>query len=94
MIAWLGYLGMILVVGAYLPQIIHLVRERCAAGLSVRAYECWTIGAVLLLSYAFALRDTVFIALQTYQVGAATLICFLGNKYRDRLCEDHQTKSR
>lgn len=88
-VQWLGYLGTTLVVLAYLPQIRHLIRERCSAGLSIRAYECWLIAAVLLVCYAVAVRDTVFIALQGYQLVAASTICFLSKKYEGMLCEDH-----
>lgn len=86
---WLGYIGTAIVIAAYLPQILHLVRERCSAGLSAGAYLMWAIASMLLLSYAVGARDPVFMALQTYQVSAAALICFFANKYRDSLCALH-----
>jgi hypothetical protein len=49
----------------------------------------WVTSAVLLLSYALSLGDQVFIALQSYQLLATTLICFYCKKYEDSLCEDH-----
>jgi uncharacterized protein with PQ loop repeat len=88
-VQWLGYVGTTLVALAYLPQIHHLIRERCSAGLSIRAYECWLVASVLLASYAVAVRDPVFIALQGYQLAAASIICFLSKKYQGMLCEDH-----
>ena len=86
---WLGYIGTALVILAYLPQILHLITERCSAGLSVRAYVMWVTSAVLLLTYAVSLGDGVFIALQTYQLVATTVICFCCKKYEHSLCEDH-----
>ena len=86
---WLGCLGTALVILAYLPQIHHLITERCSAGLSVRAYVMWVTSAVLLLTYAVSLGDGVFIALQTYQLVATTVICFCCKKYEHSLCEDH-----
>lgn len=74
---------------AYLPQVIHLIKERCSAGLSVGAYCTWGIAAMLLLSYAISLRDPVFIALQTYQVGATVLICYFCVKYKGHFCDEH-----
>ena len=88
-IHWLGYMGTALVIVAYLPQISHLITERCSAGLSVRAYVMWVTSAVLLLTYAISLGDGVFIALQTYQLVATAVICFCCKKYEHSLCEDH-----
>jgi uncharacterized protein with PQ loop repeat len=88
-IHWLGYAGTTLVVLAYLPQIMHLIREHCSAGLSHKAYATWVAAGLFLLSYAIAVGDTVFIALQGYQLTAATLICFLCKKYEGQLCEEH-----
>ena len=90
LIVCLGYAGTILVVLAYLPQIIHLVVERCSAGLSIKAYECWIIAAALLLTYAVTTRDIVFIALQGYQLIALSLICFFGKRFERSPCEEHQ----
>jgi uncharacterized protein with PQ loop repeat len=91
-IHWLGYTGTALVIVAYLPQIIHLVREQCSAGLSAGAYMLWGLAAILLLSYAISTRDPVFVALQSYQLGATVLICFFCKRYEGSLCEDHGGK--
>ena len=88
-IHWLGYAGTTLVVLAYLPQIMHLIREHCSAGLSHKAYATWVVAGLLLLSSAIAVGDTVFIALQGYQLTAAMLICFFCKKYEGQLCEEH-----
>ena len=45
---------------------------------------------MFLLSYAVAVGDTVFIALQGYQLTAAMLICFFCKKYEGQLCEEHE----
>ncbi|NIS79660.1 MAG: hypothetical protein GTO14_05500 [Anaerolineales bacterium] len=90
---WFGFAGTTLCVLAYLPQIIHLIRERCSAGLSFRAYMMWAVAAVLLLSYSVAMRDAVFIALQSYHLAAGTLVCFFCKKYEGLLCEEHGGKS-
>ncbi len=88
-IEWLGFAGMALCVLAYLPQIIHLIKEHCSAGLSPGAYCMWLISAVLLLTYAIAKNDPVFISLQSYQVGASALVFYYCLKYRHQLCEEH-----
>ncbi len=86
---WIGLVGTILCALAYLPQIIHLIRERCAAGLSVWAYVMWVVASGCLLTYAVAIRDPVFVALQGYHLIAATLICFFSKKYERSLCDEH-----
>lgn len=86
---WLGFFGTALVIIAYLPQIIHLIKKRCSAGVSVRAYLIWGFSAILLLTYAVSLRDIVFIALQTYQLATTSLIAFYAYKYRNFACEVH-----
>ncbi len=88
-IEWLGFAGMGLCVLAYLPQLIHLIREHCAAGLSPGAYCMWAIAALSLLGYAIAKRDPVFISLQGYHVAASTLIFYYALRYKDQLCEEH-----
>ena len=65
---WLGVAGIVLCVLGYLPQVVHLVKERCSAGLSVGAYYTWGIAAILLLSYAIVRRDPIFVALVQFRV--------------------------
>jgi uncharacterized protein with PQ loop repeat len=88
-IHWFGYVGTALVIVAYLPQITHLVRDTCSAGLSFRAYVIWVVAAVLLLTYAVLTRDAVFMALQSYQVLATGLICFYCKRFEHNLCDIH-----
>ncbi len=73
-IEWLGFTGITLSVLAYLPQITHLIKEHCSAGLSPKAYCMWMGSAVLLLTYAIAKSDPVFISLQGYQAGSGKLL--------------------
>lgn len=86
---WLGFAGTALVALAYVPQITHLVRAKCTAGVSLWAYTVWGLSAVLLLIYAISTRDAVFIALQAYQLLAATSIYLLSRRQDRRLCDIH-----
>ena len=61
-IEWLGFAAITLSVLAYLPQITHLIKEHCSAGLSPEAYCTWVASAVLLLTYSIAKNDPVFIS--------------------------------
>lgn len=88
-IEWLGFTAITLSVLAYLPQIIHLIKEHCSAGLSPRAYCMWLVSSVLLLTYSIVKEDPVFITLQGYQAGAGALIFYFCLKYKGQLCEEH-----
>lgn len=48
----MGFLGTILVIVAYLPQIYHLIKERCSEGISIKAYCMWSVAALLILVHA------------------------------------------
>jgi len=86
---WLGSAGVGLCILAYIPQLVHLIKERCTAGLSMWAYSAWALAAILLLIYAIVRRDPVFMGLQAYHAGATALILRYCVKYRHRLCEEH-----
>jgi hypothetical protein len=63
--SWVGFAGTVIVIIAYMPQIIHLVKAQCSAGISLNAYGLWLIASFLLLAHAFNLNDPVFLALQS-----------------------------
>jgi uncharacterized protein with PQ loop repeat len=88
-IEWLGFAAIALSVMAYLPQIAHLIKEHCSAGLSSRAYVMWVVSAVLLLAYSIAQDDLVFVALQSYQTAAGALVLFFCLRYKGQRCEAH-----
>lgn len=86
---WLGFAGTAIVAVAYIPQVGHLLRARCTAGVSLGAYAMWTVAGLLLLSYAISTGNSVFIALQSYQLLAATAILLLSLRHKGRLCAAH-----
>jgi uncharacterized protein with PQ loop repeat len=61
MLQVLGFLGIVIAVVAYVPQIAHLLTEKCSAGLSLQTYYLWIISSVLLLINAIAIHSAVFI---------------------------------
>jgi uncharacterized protein with PQ loop repeat len=87
---WVGFLGTAIVIIAYMPQIMHLVKGQCSAGISLKAYGLWLISSSLLLAHAFYLNDTVFVALQSYQLGATMTIVVFAWKYQGSTCELHK----
>jgi uncharacterized protein with PQ loop repeat len=90
---WLGLAGTAVVAVAYLPQILHLARKHCSAGVSVPAWSLWATADLMIGSHAVAIGDTVFIALGAGNATAAILIIALAWRYRGGVCEEHRHRS-
>ena len=88
-ISSLGFVGAVLGGYAYLPQIIHLIREKCSAGISPRAYGIWTFSSTLVLINAIYIRSPVFIFICTVQLVSSAIILIFGIKNKDHACESH-----
>lgn len=86
----LGFLGTVTVVIGYLPQIRHLAREHCSAGVSIVAWQIWLIASFLILSHALEVVDLVFITLQSVHIVAIILIISLARRYRGMTCAFHR----
>jgi lipid-A-disaccharide synthase-like uncharacterized protein len=85
----LGIAGITVSMAAYVPQVIHLGREHCSAGISRRAWTMWLLGSVLVGALAVHRGDLVFIALQFSTLTSAAVILYRAQKYRGRVCEAH-----
>ena len=57
----LGLSGAAIAGYAYLPQIMHLIRERCSAGVSERAFTMWLIASALVTVHAVTIGAVVFV---------------------------------
>ena len=90
MIKIIGFIGGGLVIWAYIPQIMHLIKEHCSAGISRRAYAIWFIAALLLLTHAVMIRDTVFILLQAASTLLTLIILIFATKYKNGVCPTHR----
>ena len=84
-----GILGVAISVAAYVPQVVHLWREGCSAGVSSRAWAMWLISSVLILTLALHQREPVFIALQVINLASITVTLLLARKYRGMVCDFH-----
>ena len=85
----LGVAGISIGVLAYVPQVVHLAREHCSAGVSTRAWAMWLTSSSLIGALALHRQDPVFIALQVSSLTSAALIVFLTHRYRGMTCESH-----
>jgi uncharacterized protein with PQ loop repeat len=74
---------------AYLPQITHLIHERCSAGISRRAFVLWFIASILITIHAVFISAVVFILLGVIQIGATSIIVIYSARYRGMVCPIH-----
>jgi lipid-A-disaccharide synthase-like uncharacterized protein len=85
----IGAAGIAISMLAYLPQVVHLAREHCSAGISRRAWVMWLVSSLLIGSLALHRHDPVFILLQISSLISAAAILFLAHRYRGLICEAH-----
>ena len=84
-----GFAGAGLAGGAYVPQISHLIRARCSAGISRLAFEVWLLASLLTTARAIAIHAGVFIAAGGIQIVATALIMLCAIRYKDMPCPVH-----
>ena len=85
----IGLSGASLAGYAYLPQIRHLIREHCSAGISRGAFSLWLLASVLMTIHALLLPAAVFIVLGVIQIGAIAVILVFSARYRGLACPTH-----
>lgn len=89
----IGIAGIAISMLAYLPQVVHLAREHCSAGVSRRAWAMWVVSSLLIGALALYREDPVFILLQISSLTSAAIILFLAQRYRGMVCETHALRS-
>ena len=87
-----GFAGAGLAGAAYIPQISHLIRARCSAGISRLAFEVWLLASLLTTARAIAIHAGVFIALGGIQIVATALIMFYATRYKNTPCPIHHPR--
>ena len=87
-----GFVGAGLAGAAYLPQISHLIRARCSAGISRLAFEVWLLASLLTTARAVAIGAGVFIVLGAIQIVATALIVVCAARYKDTRCPVHRPR--
>ena len=89
-----GFFGAGLAGAAYVPQIFHLIRARCSAGISRLAFEVWLLASLLTTARAIAIHAGVFIVLGGIQIVATALIMACATRYKDTPCAIHLPRQR
>ena len=88
-----GFAGAGLAGAAYVPQVSHLIRARCSAGISRLAFAVWLLSSVLITARAVAIGAGVFIVLGAIQIVATALIVVCAARYKDTPCPVHRPAS-
>ena len=86
-----GIIGVAISMVAYLPQVVHLARQHCSAGVSGRAWAMWLVSSLLVGAVAVHRHDPIFILLQLSTLTSATVIVVLAHRYRGMVCATHAT---
>ena len=86
----LGVVATGLVIAGYVPQIVHLIRERCTAGISILAFVVWCVASFLFLIHATMIRHVVFIGVQAVNLVAGGLIIWFARKHEGHVCPYHR----
>jgi uncharacterized protein with PQ loop repeat len=86
----LGLAGTGLVIVGYIPQIAHLIRERCTAGISIPAFALWCAASLLFLIHAAVIRDAIFVGVQAVNLVAGGLIVGFCKRYEGQVCPSHR----
>ena len=87
-----GFVGAGLAGAAYIPQISHLIKARCSAGISRLAFAVWLLASLLITARAIAIHAGVFIALGGIQIVATTLIMIYAARYKNTPCPIHHPR--
>jgi PQ loop repeat len=84
-----AFVGVALAGAAYVPQIWHLVRVHCSAGISRFAFCGWLGASLLVTTHAVVTRAVVFILLGGVQIVATTVVLVYATKYSSSHCLGH-----
>ena len=85
----IGMAGALISGYAYIPQITHLIKERCSAGISRKAFALWFASSILVTINAVWTQSIAFIVLGLIQICATGLIFYFSNHYRGQMCLYH-----
>ncbi len=83
-----GWIGTILVIVAYYPQIRHLWIEQCAWGVSLSTWIIWLFASLFLSIHCIARGELLLTIVQFVNIMAIGTTIFLVRRSRN-LCAHH-----
>jgi len=88
----IGWVGTILVIIAYYPQIQHLWTQKCAWGISISTWVIWLASSVLLFIYCAFRHEVLLTIVQVCNMTAIVLTIILVGR-ANNVCPYHLQKS-
>src|SRR3990172_4873631 len=79
-----GWLGLLLIHGSRVPQLILMLASKQARGLSLSSNVAVFLGLASYLVYSIAVHDRVFIASNVIGMAGQGWVCWLNWKWRER----------
>ncbi len=79
-----GWLGLILIQGSRIPQLIHMLASKQARGLSLSSNIAVQVGLASYLVYAVIVQDRVFIASNLAGLLGQSWVVYLNWKWREK----------
>ncbi len=89
----IGWIGTILVIVAYGPQIHHLWAEKCAWGISLWMWGIWLVSSGFLLAYSWYRGEFLFIIVQAINITAIATTILLTRR-SNQVCPYHRRAER
>jgi len=80
---WVGMVGTVLVMAAFVPQIAVLLKTHRAGALSVKSNALNMAASISLFGYAALRDDMIFVIVMGFQLAAAIVILVLNIRYQD-----------
>lgn len=89
----IGWVGTMLVIIAYGPQIYHLWAKRYAWGVSLWMWFIWLVSSTFLLSYSWFRSEMLFVTVQGINI-LAIAVTILLTRRSNRICPYHMGVTR
>ncbi|MEK6943723.1 MAG: SemiSWEET family transporter [Nanoarchaeota archaeon] len=83
-LALLALLSGIVGTFAYIPQILHMVKEKSSKGTSLSAWILWLTTGLVILAYAIEKKEFVFVTIMSVSSAANLAVVLLTVKYRKK----------
>ena len=80
---WVGMVGTVLIMAAFVPQISVLLKTRRAGALSVRSNLLNMTASISLFIYAVSRDDIIFVITMGFQLVAGIVIVVLNIRYQE-----------
>ena len=84
MIELLGLVGMLILAGAGIPQVIKTLKDGHADGLSDGMVYCWLLGCSLLLIYTLVGHPNDWILIANYGLSLIATLIIIAYKFRSK----------